>query len=454
MENRIIVIDDETDFLDTIKRGLIISGYKHIRTENDSRTALSFFMKGEVFDAALIDITMPGMDGIELLEKIKSISPHTECIMLTAMNEAHMAVECIKKGAYDYLVKPISKNDLILSLNRALERKRLLNILELRKEAPSKKILSPREFSSIITQSPRVIRLLCEAQLHAGSKVPVLITGESGTGKELLARSIHRASPRYSATFSAINMASMSPTLFDAEFFGHTKGAFTGAQTKRSGYLTTTDKGSLFLDEIGSLALELQGRLLRVLQEGEHIPIGTDQPIKTDIRFIAATNENIEELVAKNQFRKDLYYRLKGAWLHLPALKERPEDIGLLTAHFLKQLSGKSTPIKLHPETASLLKAYSYPGNIRELKSIIQSAFNLSLGQTILPGHLPEQFRTKTDNSIFLEKSKEIPPLSQVEKEHILSVYDQTNHNKSKTAILLGIGLNTLRRKLTSYNLS
>ena len=196
MENRIIVIDDETDFLDTIKRGLIISGYKHIRTENDSRTALSFFMKGEVFDAALIDITMPGMDGIELLEKIKSISPHTECIMLTAMNEAHMAVECIKKGAYDYLVKPISKNDLILSLNRALERKRLLNILELRKETPSKKILSPKEFSSIITQSPRVIRLLCEAQLHAGSKVPVLITGESGTGKELLARSIHGASPQ------------------------------------------------------------------------------------------------------------------------------------------------------------------------------------------------------------------------------------------------------------------
>ena len=453
MENQILVIDDETDFLDTIKRGLIISGHKNIRTESDSRTALSFFKQGEKFDAALIDITMPGMNGIHLLEEIKQLSPHTECIMLTAMNEAHMAVECIKKGAYDYLVKPISKDDLILSLNRALERRRFVKIMALRKETPLKKRQPPKEFSSIVTQTPRVIELLCEAELHATSKVPVLITGESGTGKELLARAIHRASPRSCATFSAINMASMSPTLFDAEFFGHTKGAFTGAQTKRDGYLTTTDKGSLFLDEIGSLALELQGRLLRVLQEGEHIPIGTDLPIKTDIRFIAATNENIEELVSKNQFRSDLYYRLKGAWLHLPALKERPEDIGLLATHFLKQLGGKTPPINLHPETLSLLKAYPYPGNIRELKSIIQSAYNLSQGKTIRPGHLPEQFKTNA-SPISREKNELISSLAQVEKEHILSVYDQTNHNKSKTATLLKIGLNTLRRKLTSYNLS
>ncbi|MBU0972143.1 MAG: sigma-54 dependent transcriptional regulator [Proteobacteria bacterium] len=455
MENRILVIDDEADFLDTIKRGLIISGYHNIHTENNAETALAFFKNGKKFDAALLDITMPGMDGIKLLEEIKKISPHTECIMLTAMNEAQMAVDCIKKGAYDYLVKPISKNDLLLSLNRALERRRFLKILDLRKETPLKNIRPPRDFSSIITQSPKLIRILCEAELHAASKVPVLITGDSGTGKELLARAIHRASPRASAAFSAINMASMSSTLFDAEFFGHTKGAFTGAQANRPGYLTTTDKGSLFLDEIGSLPLELQGKLLRVLQEGEHLPIGTDTPIKTDIRFIAATNETIENQVLENKFRKDLYYRLKGAWLHLPALKERREDIALLAVHFVEQLGNKPASHKLHPETLSLLEGYPYPGNVRELKSIIQSAFNLSQGQIITPGHLPEHVTTNNTRPFLPgQETLGLTPLSLVEKKHILHVYEHTGRNKSKTAVLLGIGLNTLRRKLKSYRIS
>ena len=458
--NPIIVIDDETDFLETMKRGLVLFGYRDVTLENDPVTALKRFEAGENFDAALIDITMPGMDGIALLEKIKTISPHTECIMVTALNEAHLAMACIRTGAYDYMVKPISRDDLAVSLSRALERRNLLEILNIRKSLSLKDLDNPAAFSSIVTQSPCLIRVLREAELHAKSNVPVLITGESGTGKELLARSVHNASPRAGRPFSAINMAAMSPTLFDAEFFGHTKGAFTGAQAGREGYLSSTDKGTLFLDEIGSLSLELQGKLLRVLQEGEHIPIGKDRPVKTDLRFIAATNEDIEAQILDHKFRNDLYYRLKGAWLHLPPLKERKEDIPLLAKHFLETAGYNGKGTQLHPDAMALLTNYDYPGNIRELKSVVLSAANLAFGKQIQTDHLPAQFKNKkisdrvaaqvTDTGITGTRV----PLKKVEKDHILSIYEMTGKNKSKSASILDIGLNTLRRKLKSYGVN
>ena len=456
MLKRIIVIDDEIDFLETMKRGLILSGYREITVENDPAMALKRFENGENFDAALIDITMPGMDGIILLGKIKSASPHTECIMVTALNEASMVMDCIRKGAYDYLVKPISKNDLTVSLSRALERQNLLEILDIRKSPSLSELDNPDAFSGIVTQSAPLIRVLREAELHAKSDVPVLITGESGTGKELLAKAIHNASPRNGGPFSAINMAAISPSLFDAEFFGHTKGAFTGAQASREGYLCSTNKGSLFLDEIGSLSLELQGKLLRVLQEGEHIPIGKDRAVKTDLRFIAATNEDIESQIRDHTFRSDLYYRLKGAWLHLPPLRDRKGDIPLLAGYFLKKTKHNAGNLAFHPEAMARLEAYDFPGNIRELKSVVLSAANLCRKKEITPEHLPAQFHPKSPAASGY--SPGVPgtpePLKAVEKKHILSIYEMTGKNKSRSAVLLDIGLNTLRRKLHAYGVS
>jgi len=455
MNNRIIVIDDEQDFLESVKRGLITAGFKNVRTETDPLKAAADFENEENYDIALIDITMPGMDGIELLEIIKTYSPKTECIMITAVDEARMAVECLRKGAYDYLVKPISKEDLVVSLKRALERKKFVDILDLGKSGSIPKIVNMEAFKSINTQSTKVLRVLKEAELHAGSDVPILITGETGTGKELLARAIHASSTRNAYVFTPINMDSLTDQLFNAEFFGHTKGAFTGAEKERAGYLEFTHKGTLFLDEIGNLQPELQGKLLRVLQDGEFIKIGTSKPQKTDVRFIAATNKDIEKLMIKKRFRKDLYYRLKGGWLHLPPLKDRKDDIPLLINGFLKEYCG-DRGANFEEAALNLLMNYDYPGNIRELKSIIQSAVNLSQGKPIAPRHLPGPIQKINSNLKIAGPAGAAPitSLADVEKKHILNAYHQTRKNKSLTAELLGIGVNTLRRKLKSYGVA
>jgi len=453
MDNRIIVIDDEEDFLESVRRGLITSGYRNVRLESDPRKALTLFEQGESIDIALIDISMPFMNGVEMLESIKKISPPTECIMVTAVNEARVAVECLKKGAYDYLVKPIEKEDLVSTTDRALERKRLLDILGMRHKAGIPQLIHPDVFKPIVTGSAIVLKILREAELHAASRVPVLITGESGTGKELLARAIHAASPRSKFPFTPVNMASLTGSLFDAEFFGHTKGAFTGAERDRKGYLEHTNRGTLFLDEIGSLPLEFQGKLLRVLQEGEYTKLGISTPQKVDIRLVTATNADLDQLMAKGVFRKDLFYRLRGAWLHLPPLRDRREDIPLLVNRFLEEFRGTGGESGVDEEAMTVLMGHDYPGNIRELRSIIQSALNLAQGKPIsarvLPGDL--QRRKPISKGQPLEKSEPIIPLAEAEKAHILSAYKATGRNKTQTARLLDIGKNTLRRKLESY---
>ncbi len=245
----------------------------------------------------------------------------------------------------------------------------------------------------------------------------------------------------------------MTDTLFDSEFFGHTKGAFTGAEKDRPGYLEHSNKGTLFLDEISNLPITLQGKLLRVLQDGEYIKIGTDIPRKTDVRFIAATNEDLEKLMGKRKFRKDLYYRLKGGWLHLPPLKKRKEDIPLLVHHFLDEFLGEDKNAGIEEEALSLLLKYDYPGNIRELKSIIRSAVNLAQGKKIagkfLPQNLHKQSQKKQSKSF--PDTEQVVTFSQMEKAYILKIYHQTGKNKSQTSRMLGIALNTLRNKLKVY---
>jgi DNA-binding NtrC family response regulator len=452
MNDRVLVIDDETDFLESVRRGLISAGIRDVRVETDPRVAASSVQQGDPYAVALIDITMPWLNGVQVLEIIKNVSPDTECIMVTAINDARTAVECLQKGAFDYLTKPVSRDELVSKINRALETRRLLEVLSVSKTSTLPQIKHKDAFAPIVTQSDKMLRLMREAELHAESDVPILITGESGTGKELLARATHRSSPRASFPFTSINMASLTGSLFDAEFFGHTKGAFTGAEKDRAGYLETSHRGTLFMDEIGDLPLDFQGKLLRVLQEGEIIKLGTSTTRKVDVRFIAATNADLDKLLAKGQFRKDLYYRLKGAWLRLIPLRERREDIPVLIKVFLQEFRGAGDH-EIEDGAIEMLMNYDYPGNVRELRSIIQSSCNLAQRRPLSVRFLPEYLRSAKSHrqQTAVPTGGPIVPLAEAERVHILKVYEETVHNKLRTAKLLEIGLNTLRRKLASY---
>ncbi|MGE4560518.1 MAG: sigma-54-dependent transcriptional regulator [Desulfobulbus sp.] len=455
MLSRMLLVDDEKVFLDSLERGLLMSGFKFIRTESDPHKALALFRQGEAFDIAILDITMPGMSGTDLLSQIKSISPTTECIMVTAADEANSAVQCMKEGAFDYIIKPLNLEELLAVIYKALERKNLLAIHRLGKQKRTPELTNPDAFAHITTQSGHMFRLLKEAELHAASMVPILITGETGTGKELLARAIHKASSRADAPFIPVNMTALSASLFESEFYGHTKGAFTGAVQDRCGLLETASKGTLFLDEIGSLPLELQGKLLRVLQEGEYFKLGTSRPRGADVRFIAATNAELFPLQEQGRFRKDLFYRLCGAWLALPPLRQRKEDIALLVTTHLHEYLVHRRPNEIEESALEMLKAYDYPGNIRELKSIIRYAANLAKQSPISVHHLPAYVlqavsqQQRYTPSVLPEEP--ILPLATVEREHILKAFRLTGNNKMQTARLLQIGINTLRRKLQSY---
>ncbi len=453
MSHSFILVDDDRDFLDLLKGHLAASGFRDVRAEDNPERAAALFENGGAFDIALIDMTMPEMDGMALLDIIKAQSPRTECIMVTAVNEARVAVDCLKKGAYDYILKPVQPEDLVLSINRALEKKRLLDILDIEKSASLPRLDRPEPFSPIITRSRNVMKVLKEAELHAASDVPLLITGESGTGKELLARAIHAASPRSRFPFTPVNMASLTAGLFEAEFFGHTKGAFTGAAADRAGHLEHTDRGTLFLDEIADMPFEMQGKLLRVLQDGEYMKLGASRQHKSDVRIIAATNQDVDVLLARKSFRKDLYYRIRGGWLHLPPLRERRDDIPLLIDHFLKTYGRRTGAVSIGETAACILMEYDYPGNIRELAAILQSAVNLAQDAPIAQEHLPGDLKKRAVAADCRNRGRdaEMIPLAEVEKRHILKMYAATGKNKSQTARILGIGLNTLRRKLKDY---
>jgi two-component system response regulator AtoC len=453
MGSRILVVDDDRDYLDLVGARLAAAGFRATTLEDDGLKALARIESRSHFDLALIDFSMPETDGHVLLEAIKRSSPGTECIMVTAVNDARTAVQCLRQGAYDYLVKPVSEEDLIFTVMRALERKRLLDILHLEKSRQPPTFSHPDAFNAFVTACPVMRRVLKEAELHAASEVPVLITGESGTGKELLARAIHRASPRAGQPFLPVNMAALAGELFEAEFFGHTRGAFTGAEKERVGHLKHSDRGTLFLDEIGNLPVALQGKLLRVLQDGEFTPVGSSLPQKADVRFVAATNEDLDQMVGGGRFRRDLFYRIRGSWLHLPPLRERPEDIPLLADRFVREFQPAGGESRLDETALCLLMEYRFPGNVRELKSIIQSAVNLSRGRVISIDSLPDYVLKSRPAGLGKREDDcgAVLPLVEVEKKHILHVYRRMRENKVRAARVLGLGLNTLRRRLKSY---
>ncbi len=448
---RILVVDDDRDYLDLMERRLRAAGYEEVELYEDPQPVQERFVAGPEVDLALIDVGLPGMDGRELLAWIKNQSAATECLMVTAMNDARTAIVCLRLGAYDYLVKPVAEEDLVFAVRRALERKRLLDVLAIERSRRPPPFEHPEAFAGILTASAALRKVLKEAELHAASDMPMLITGESGTGKELLARAIHRASPRRDKPFLPVNMAALSAELFESEFFGHVRGAFTGAEKDRPGHLRACEGGTLFLDEIGNLSPALQGKLLRVLQDGEFTPVGSSLPQRADVRFIAATNEDLESLIAGRRFRLDLYYRIRGSWLHLPPLRERREDIPLLAAHFLGELGVPPSEREPGPGVIEALTAHDFPGNVRELRSILQAAVNLSRGGRIALEHLPPELRSKRIPPVCFFRDGTPLRLADVEKHHILAVYERLNRNKVRTARALDIGLNTLRRKLRAY---
>ena len=422
----VLIVDDEPDFLDSLKRMLRLDGYVAVEARVNPLEALDC-VKQTSFDVALLDVTMPEMDGISLLTQIKQYSPETECIMITANEVVQTVVECVKQGAYDYLLKPLSPDQLRCSLNRALEHKRLLEAVQLRSCRQVPKAPVNREaFAEIITESPEMLLQLRETELHAASDIPILITGETGCGKELLARAIHRASNRAKGPFVAVNMLALSPSLFESEFFGHARGAFTGAERDKLGYLSQARGGTLFLDEIGDLALEIQGKLLRILQEGEFVPVGKTRTERADVRFVAATNQDLEARVADGLFRKDLFYRLQYAHMHLISLCERIDDVPLLARHFVSARGAR-----ISDEALAALCMHSWPGNVRELKGTLDAAINLAEGGTVETEHLrvkwlqPEKLQAPT--SLPVPAGPGWVSLEQAERDYIFRVLEHTN---------------------------
>lgn len=441
---KIMIVDDEEFFLKILSQSLTSLGYDDQVAVSDP-SEVADLLAAQDFDLALLDVSMPGINGLELVELVGRQSPQTQCIMVTANDEIPTVIKAIKLGAYDYLLKPLDVKQLGHAVARALGHKRMVDLLLLKQDAKYG-LDNPEIFSHIVTVDDAMLGLLHEAELHARSEIPVLITGETGTGKELMARSIHRASPRASANFVAVNMLATSPGLFESEFFGHAKGAFTGAISEKEGFLAQARGGTLFLDEIGDLPLEIQGKLLRILQEGEYIPVGKTRAEKADVRFIAATNQDIEALVAQGRFRKDLYYRLRFAWVDLPPLRERKGDIRLLAAKFLKE--SLRPQAELIDEAQALLLAYDWPGNIRELKAVVQAGANLAESGKIRPRHLNLPATVHVAGS---GPPNDCEPLAEVERRHILAAYEQLGHNKTQTAKQLGISLATLQRKLKAF---
>ncbi len=447
MTTSILIVDDEQVFLDSMARMLRMEGYEDVTAAARS-TEVPAMCETREFDVAFLDITMPELDGLDLLKQIKERSPQTECIMVTANESIPMVVTAVRRGAYDYLVKPVSPEQVMHTLNRALEHRHLLASLRLRSETViARELKSPEAFTEIATTDDSMVRLLHEAELHANSNIPVLITGETGCGKELMARAVHMSSNRAGGPFVAVNMLSLSPTLFESEFFGHVKGAFTGADRDKPGYLAKANGGTLFLDEIGDLSMEIQGKLLRILQEGEYTPVGKTRPEMANVRFVAATNQDLNALVEEKQFRKDLYYRLLYAQVHLPPLRERMSDIPVLAARFIP---GSCT---ISDRAMDALMNHDWPGNVRELKGVLSAATNLADGSPIdvthlrLPNVAPVRQSATSEDSV----PEELSPMADVERRHILAVYNATDKNKSQTARVLQIGLQTLHRKLKAY---
>jgi two-component system response regulator AtoC len=438
----ILVVDDEASQRDLLAGFLRNKGYAVTTAASGKEAIEKNAMTG--FDLAILDLKMPELDGIETIERMKEVDPQTYFVILTGYGTVESAVQAMKRGAYDYLSKPVNLDELEVMIERIQDEQGVHQELEMLREAAEEKF----KFDSFIAESPRMQETLSLISRTACSDSNVLLLGESGTGKDIVARMIHGASLRKNSRFIAISCAALPETLLESELFGYERGAFSGAEKRKIGKFELAHKGTLFLDEIGDIPISTQVKLLRVLQEFVFERLGGNTPIKVDVRLITATNKDLKKNIAQGMFREDLFYRLNVITIRLPPLRERKEDIKLLAEHFIERFSKKcGRDIKgISKSVLSRLIRYEWPGNVRELENVMERAVVLSRGDYINENDVPLESGTLRGESASAS-------LNDVEKAHIAAILAQTNWNLSAAAELLGIHRNTLRMKINSYDL-
>ncbi|MEE0589669.1 MAG: sigma-54 dependent transcriptional regulator [Bacteroides stercoris] len=446
--SKILVVDDEVQIRTLLSRMLELEGYE-VCQAGDCRTALKQ-LEFQSPDVVLCDVFLPDGNGVDLVSSVKKTTPNVEIILLTAHGNIPDGVQAIKNGAFDYITKGDDNNKIIPLVSRAVEKARM----NVRLEKLEKKVGHTYSFDSVLGDSKALKDAVSLARKVSGTDVPVLLTGETGTGKEVFAQAIHYNSKRAKQNFVAVNCSSFSKELLESEMFGHKAGSFTGALKDKKGLFEEADNGTIFLDEIGEMAFELQAKLLRILETGEYIKIGDTKPTRVNVRVVAATNRNLPEEITAGRFREDLFYRLSVFQIHLPPLRERAGDVRILAKAFVKDFSVRlARPVtEITPAFLEVLEQQPWKGNIRELRNVIERSLIVCESERLDVADLPLDIQ-----NTHYEQSDETTPgsfeLSAMERRHIARVLEYTKGNKTEAARLLKIGLTTLYRKIEEYGI-
>ncbi len=446
---KILVIDDDESLRRVLEYNLAQEGYA-VLTASSGEQGVEL-LKKEGADLVVTDVRMPGMDGLQVMQAVRKLDPNVQVIILTAFGTIEMAVEAMKAGAFHYISKPFNRDELRLTIRKALQ----LKDLERENVALRQELTARIGLDHIIAESPQMRRVLEMLERVAPTETTVLILGESGTGKELIARAIHANSPRAGGPFVAVNCAAIPENLLESELFGHVKGAFTGAIRDRIGKFEAAERGTIFLDEIGEMRPDLQVKILRCLEERSLERVGDNTPIHVDVRVLAATNKDLSKAIQEGSFREDLYYRLNVVPLSIPPLRERREDIRALAQFFLKKLVA-SPRLTIAPDAFRVLELYDWPGNVRELENALERAMIFHRGDVITLGDMPETIRApKTREAAAFPVSLPEAGLSleEVEKELILRALQKHDWNQSRAARYLGITRHTLLYRMEKHNI-
>ena len=457
MKSRILVVDDEESIREFLEIMLKKEGYE-VTTAEDGQKAKEVLLK-KSFDMVISDMQMPHVTGIELLKHVKDSYPDVVFMMITAFGTTETAVDAMKMGAYDYVTKPFKIDEVRLNIHNALRSKNLETEVRVLK----KELVKEYSFQNMVGNSAPMHAIFDLVRRVSQSPTNVMITGESGTGKEVVAKAIHYNGPLKDKPFVTINCGAIPENLMESEMFGHKKGSFTGAIADKVGLFEVADSGTLFLDEVGELPLSIQVKLLRAIQERIIRRVGATDDMKVEVRIIAATNRNLEDMVAKGTFRQDLYYRLNVINIRTPSLRERPEDIPLLANHFLKKYNDKLNKViaTISTEAMDILKKYNYPGNVRELENMIERTVALEAGSTILPESLPPMVNTSSGRKMASSNEIEVGEdgldldkvVGQIEKELLVKAIHSAGGVKKKAAKLLKISFRSMRYRIEKYNL-
>lgn len=457
MKSRILVVDDEESIREFLEIMLKKEGYE-VTVAEDGLKAKEILGK-KSFDMVISDMQMPNMTGIELLKHVKESYPDLVFMMITAFGTTETAVDAMKMGAYDYVTKPFKIDEVRMNIANALRSKNLETEVRVLK----KELVKEYSFQNMIGNSAPMHAIFDLVKRVSQAPTNVLITGESGTGKEVVAKAIHYNGPLKDRPFVTINCGAIPENLMESEMFGHKKGSFTGAITDKSGLFEVADGGTLFLDEVGELPVSIQVKLLRAIQERVIRRVGAVDDIKIEVRIIAATNRNLEDMVAKGTFRQDLFYRLNVIGIRTPALRERPDDIPLLANFFLRKYNDKlnKSISTISTEAMEILKKYNYPGNVRELENMIERTVALEAGSTILPESLPPMVNTSSGRKMASSNEIEIGDegldldkvIGQIEKELLVKAIHSAGGIKKKAAKLLHISFRSMRYRIEKYNL-